>query len=270
MQFHIAPNLHDRPGLAHGFFGRDGGVSTGVYASLNCGPGSRDEAAAVAENRARAVAALAPGARLVSLAQIHSAKVHTVDRAWDFTTRQEGDGMATALPGVMLGVLTADCAPVLFADIEAGVIGAAHAGWKGAVAGVLENTIAAMEMLGAQRARIAAAIGPTISQANYEVGQDLRDRFEGDDGLFFGPSDRPGHFRFDLPGYVRRRLERAGLKGAADTALCTYPAANGFFSYRRATHRGEADYGREISAIVRTEHRPGKVEATFPSGRATP
>jgi hypothetical protein len=142
---------------------------------------------------------------------------------------------------------------VLFADSEAGVIGAAHAGWKGAVAGVLENTIAAMEKLGAERTRIAAAIGPTISQANYEVGQDLRDRFEGDDGLFFGPSDRPGHFRFDLPGYVRRRLERAGLKKAADTALCTYPAANGFFSYRRATHLGEADYGRELSAIVRVQ-----------------
>jgi len=253
MRIHTAANLQHLPKIAHGFLGRDGGVSTGVYASLNCGPGSRDDAAAVAENRARAVAALSSGARLVSLAQIHSARVHVVEKDWDFATRPDGDGMATALPGIMLGILTADCAPVLFADSEAGVIGAAHAGWKGAVAGVLENTIAAMEKLGAERTRIAAAIGPTISQANYEVGQDLRDRFEGDDGHFFGPSDRPGHFRFDLPGYVRRRLERAGLKKAADTALCTYPAANGFFSYRRATHLGEADYGRELSAIVRVQ-----------------
>ena len=250
MRIHTAASLQSLPGIAHGFFGRDGGVSTGVYASLNCGPGSRDDAASVAENRARAVAALSPGARLVSLAQIHSARVHVVEKDWDFSARPDGDGMATALPGIMLGVLTADCAPVLFADGAAGVIGAAHAGWKGAVAGVLENTIAAMEKLGAKRARIAAAIGPSISQANYEVGQDLRDRFDSDDGRFFGPSDRPGHFRFDLPGYVRRRLEKAGLTETADTALCTYPAANGFFSYRRTTHLGEADYGRELSAIV--------------------
>ena len=251
MHIRTAETLRTLPGIAHGFFGRDGGVSTGVYASLNCGPGSRDAPAAVAENRARSVAALTPGAKLVSLAQIHSANVHTVEADWDFATRREGDGMVTGLPGIALGILTADCAPVLFADAEAGVIGAAHAGWKGALAGVLDNTVAAMERLGARPGRITAAIGPTISQANYEVGEDLRTKFGADDARFFVASDRAGHFRFDLPGYVRQRLERAGVGQVHDMALCTYPPANGFFSYRRATHLGEADYGREISAIVR-------------------
>jgi polyphenol oxidase len=250
MQIRTADNFQKLPGIAHGFFGRDGGVSTGFYASLNCGPGSRDHPAAVTENRARSVAALAPGARLVSLAQIHSADVHSVGADWDFATRWDGDGMVTDLPGIMLGILTADCAPVLFADAQAGVIGAAHAGWKGAVAGVLDNTVAAMAKLGARPGRIAAAIGPTISQANYEVGEDLRARFGADDDGFFAPSDRASHFRFDLAGYVRQRLERAGVGQVHDMALCTYPPANGFFSYRRATHLGEADYGREISGIV--------------------
>jgi YfiH family protein len=250
MQIRTADTLQKLPGIAHGFFGRDGGVSTGVYASLNCGPGSRDDSAAVAENRARCVAALAPGARLVSLAQIHSANVHTVGADWDFATRPDGDGMVTGSPGIMLGILTADCAPVLFADAQARVIGAAHAGWKGAGAGVLDNTVAAMEKLGAKPGRIVAAIGPTISQANYEVGEDLRTKFGADDDRFFVASNRPGHFRFDLPGYVRQRLARAGVSQVHDMALCTYPPANGFFSYRRTTHLGEADYGREISAIA--------------------
>jgi YfiH family protein len=250
MRIRTADILRDLPGIAHGFFGRGGGISTGVYASLNCGPGSRDDPTAVAENRARSVAALAPGARLVSLAQIHSPLIRTVGAAWDFSVRQEGDGMVTNLPGVMLGILTADCAPVLFADAEAGVIGAAHAGWKGAVAGVLDNTVAAMERLGAKPGRIVAAIGPTISQANYEVGEDLRARFGADDERYFAPSDRAGHFRLDLPGYVHKRLAQAGVSQVQDLALCTYPPANGFFSYRRATHLGEADYGREISGIV--------------------
>jgi hypothetical protein len=250
MQIHRAAELENLAGIAHGFFSRDGGVSTGVYASLNCGPGSRDKPEAVTENRTRGVAAIAPGARLVTLAQIHSATVHIVTADWDFGTRLDGDGLATALPGVALGILTADCAPVLFADAEAGVIGAAHSGWKGAVGGVLENTIAAMERLGAKAGRIAAAIGPAISQANYEVGEDLRARFDAGDARFFVPSDRAGHFRFDLPGYVRQRLERAGLSQVGDIGLCTYPPGNGFFSYRRATHLGEADYGREISLIA--------------------
>ena len=247
---HRAGNLEKLGRIAHGFFGRDGGISTGVYASLNCGPGSGDDRAAVAENRARAVAALAPGAKLVSLAQIHSDKVHRVGPDWDFTARPQGDGMVTAQSGVMLGILTADCAPVLFADAEAGVIGAAHAGWKGAVAGVLENTLAAMEGLGARTGHIAAAIGPTISQANYEVGADMRTHFAEKDGGFFVPSERVGHFRFDLPGYVAARLRQAGIASINNLGLCTYPPQNGFFSYRRTTHLKEADYGREISAIL--------------------
>jgi YfiH family protein len=251
MQIHRAADLQKLPGIAHGFFGRDGGLSTGVYAGLNCGPGSRDDPAAVAGNRARVVQALAPGARLVSLAQIHSAIVHIVDHDWNFDLRRDGDGMVTARPDVMLGILTADCTPVLFADAEAGVIGAAHAGWKGALAGVLENTVAAMVTLGAKPARIRAAIGPTISQANYEVGADMMTRFDAADGKFFIASDRPDHHRFDLPGYARTRLERAGVGQISDLGLCTYPPGNGFYSYRRTTHLGEADYGREISAIVR-------------------
>jgi polyphenol oxidase len=259
LRIHRAANLAKEPGVGHGFFTREGGVSTGVYASLNCGPGSRDDAAAVAQNHARAIAALDPKAQLVTLAQIHSATVHPVDADWDFAARREGDGLVTAQPGVALGILTADCTPVLFADIQARVIGAAHAGWKGAVSGVLEATIAAMEKLGAKPARLVAAIGPTISQAHYEVGQDLRDRFGGDDARFFVASDRTGHFRFDLPGYVAQRLKKAGVAEVSDLALCTYPPENGLFSYRRTTHCGEADYGRELSAIILTEHRPGKV-----------
>jgi YfiH family protein len=258
MQIHRDDHLGSQPRIAHGFFGRAGGVSAGVYESLNCGPGSRDDAAAVAENRARAVAALAPGARLVSLAQIHSAQVHEIGPDWDFASRPEGDGMVTRLPHVMLGILTADCAPILLVEAEAGVIGAAHAGWKGAAAGILENTVDAMERLGARAGRIVAAIGPAISQANYEVGADLRARFTDKDAGFFIASDRPGHFRFDLPAYAAQRLRQAGVAAVSRLGLCTYPPENGFFSFRRTTHRGESDYGREISAIVLMEQQPGK------------
>jgi polyphenol oxidase len=251
MRIHRATNLANQPGLAHGFFTREGGVSGGVYASLNCGPGSGDDASSVNENRARAAAALASEAKLVTGAQIHSATVHVVDQNWNFAARAEGDGLVTAQPGVALGILTADCAPVLFADVQAGVIGAAHAGWKGALGGVLEATIAAMKSLGA--GRITAAIGPAISQANYEVGQDLRDRFGAGDVRFFVEAGRPGHYHFDLAGYVAHRLKQAGVDDVADLALCTYPPGNGFFSYRRTTHRGEGDYGRELSAILLTK-----------------
>jgi polyphenol oxidase len=195
-----AENLAREPGLAHGFFSREGGVSKGVYASLNCGPGSKDDPAAVAENRARALAALAPKAKLVTLAQIHGATIHQVDADWDFARRREGDGMVTVDTGIALGILTADCAPVLFADGEARVVGAAHAGWKGALGGVLEAVIAAMEKLGARASRLKAAIGPAISQAHYEVGEDLRGRFGTGDARFFARGERPGHYRFDLPG----------------------------------------------------------------------
>lgn len=247
MKIHRSANL-DLPGIAHGFFGRDGGVSEGLYASLNCGPGSGDAPERVAENRARIVAAIRPGSRLTTLAQIHSPLVHVVGADWDDAARPQGDALVSATPGRMLGILTADCAPVLFADPAAKVIGAAHAGWKGALGGVLEATIAAMERLGARRGDIRAAIGPCISQANYEVGPEFPARV--DDTRFFRPSDSPGHFRFDLEGFVADRLARAGLRDIAKLGLCTYPQANGFFSFRRTTHRGEGDYGREISVIV--------------------
>jgi hypothetical protein len=250
LPIHRAANLTRLPGIAHGFFGRDGGGSDGVYASLNCGPGSRDDPAKVKENRARATAALLPGGTLVTLAQIHSAKVHIVDQGWDAARHPEGDGMATRVPGLTLGIQTADCAPVLFADAEAGVIGAAHAGWKGAFGGVLEAVIAAMEKLGARRAAIAAAIGPSICKDNYEVGGEFREAFLAQDpanAAFF--TARDGRIRFGLPAYVLDRLARTGIADATDLGLCTYPPENRFFSFRRTTHRGEADYGRQISAI---------------------
>jgi YfiH family protein len=244
------------PGVAHGFFGRAGGVSTGIYESLNCGPGSRDTPEAVAENRRRVAGELAADTQLISLSQIHSANVLSLP-AWGGEGRPEGDAMVTATPGLALGILTADCAPVLLADSQAKVIGAAHAGWKGALGtggrGVLEATLDAMEQLGALRDRISAVIGPSISQANYEVGWDFRDRFL-ELGLknrrFFVSSDKAGHYRFDLPGYVAHRLTAAGAGTVEMSGICTYPAENGYFSFRRTTHAGESDYGRQISAIV--------------------
>ncbi len=248
-------------GIAHGFFGREGGVSEGIYASLNCGPGSRDDPAAVGENRMRVQAALGAES-LLSLSQVHSAVVHTMPM-WEArpappregAARFEGDGMVTATPGLALGILTADCAPVLFADRKARVIGAAHAGWKGAHGGVLEATLDAMEKLGASRAGTSAAIGPCISQQNYEVGFDFRDRFL-EQGLrmrkFFVPSDKEGHYRFDLEGYVAHRLTAAGTGSVEKLGICTYLPENGFFSFRRTTHAQQPDYGRQISAIVLT------------------
>jgi YfiH family protein len=206
----------------------------------------------VTENRRRAAILLDPEARLVSLAQIHSPFVHVVGPDWDTAAHPEGDGLVTAAPGLALGILTADCSPVLFADAQARVIGAAHAGWKGALGGVLEATVAAMESLGAVKDRIAAAIGPCISAANYEVSEEFRARFLDADaghGRFFTPG-RPGHYYFNLEAYVADRLAGLGLKSVEALGVCTYPAENGFFSFRRATHAGEPDYGREISAIL--------------------
>ena len=242
MQIHRAANLN---GIAHGFFGRAGGVSTGLYESLNCGPGSKDDPKAVAENRQRVTATFDANAKLATLAQIHSPNVHVVGADWDCP---QGDAMVTDRPGIILGILTADCAPVLFADPAARVIGAAHAGGKGAVGGVLEATIAAMRKLGA--ANIVAAIGPTIAQEHYEVGADFRAAFTAADGIFFAPAARPTHFQFNLPGYIAMRLARAGIENVTDLGLSTYPPGNGFFSFRRATHAGEPDYGRQISALM--------------------
>jgi YfiH family protein len=250
-----AKNLSALPGIAHGFFGRTGGVSSGVFATLNCGPGSGDDRAAVRENRRRAAEALAPGATLVNVHQIHSATAVAVTEPWALGNGPKADAMATTVPGIALGILTADCAPVLFADSRAGVIGAAHAGWKGALGGVLEAAIDAMERLGAERARIAAAIGPCISQANYEVGPEFRTRFLDPDpanSRFFVGSDRAGHFRFDLEAYAAARLGAAGLADIGRLSACTYGRETDFFSYRRTTHRRETDYGRQVSAIFLT------------------
>lgn len=244
-----AETLSRLPRITHGFFGRHGGVSTGLYASLNCGAGSNDDPVHVAENRARVAASLgAAPSHLLSLYQIHSPEVLTVTAPW--TERPQADGMVTATPGLALGVLAADCTPILFADAAAGIIGACHAGWKGALAGVAEATIAAMRDLGART--ITAAIGPTIRQAAYEVGDEFRDRFVAADpanGDWFAPGKAADKFQFDLPGYLTRRLTRAGLTQIDDCDICTY-ADPGYFSYRRTTHRGEPDYGRNISAIA--------------------
>ncbi len=233
--------------MPHGFLGRRGGVSVGELAGLNVGTGSSDDRAAIAENRRRALAAVAPAARLATVHQVHSAEAVYVTEPSALDDRPRADAMATDRRGVALGILTADCAPVLFADPYAGVIGAAHAGWRGALAGVTEATIAAMEALGARRERIAAAVGPCIAQASYEVDAAFRDRF-GEERWFIDA--RAGKSRFDLPGYVAERLRQAGI-GAVDTlALDTYAEPDRFFSYRRATLRAEADFGRQLSLIA--------------------
>ena len=227
----------DALAMPHGFFGRTGGISQGIYASLNCGPGSHDERTAVLENRRRVSQAL--GGTLLTLYQIHSAEAVVAAAPWE--QGPQADAMATNVPGLVLGILTADCAPVLFADASARVIGAAHAGWKGALGGVTDSAIAAMESLGAQRSRIVAAIGPCISQANYETGPEFQARF---DARYFAGR------HFDLERYVADRLAAAGVAHVARLSVCTYARADDFFSYRRATHRGEQDYGRQVSAIV--------------------
>ncbi len=234
-------------GVAHGFFTRRGGVSDGLYASLNCGPGSGDKPAHVAENRARAAAALGLE-DLHTCYQVHGTRVVTVDGETTETGR-EADALVTRARGIALGVLTADCAPVLLHDPANGVIGAAHAGWRGALSGVVEETVAAMETLGAARATTAAAVGPCIAQASYEVGPDFPDAFR-DGDRFFVPAPRAGHWQFDLPGYVMARLARLGIGEAVASGHDTYDEEEDFFSYRRSCHRGEKDYGRCLSAIA--------------------
>ncbi len=237
--------------MPHGFLGRRGGRSTGLVAGLNAGLGSGDDERAVAGNRMLAVGAVLPGARLVSVFQVHSPDCITVSVPWADDRRPQADAMATARPGLVLGVVTADCAPVLLADRIAGVIGAAHAGWKGALAGVTDNTIAAMEALGAKRSRITAAIGPCIAQASYEVDQGFADRFCADDrtNARFFAAGAAGHAQFDLEGYVAARLETAGIGAIDKLGLDTYPDPARFYSFRRATHLHEPDYGRQISLI---------------------
>ena len=243
-----APSLETVP---HGFLGRRGGVSTGELAGLNIGYGSNDERSAIDENRHRAVAAIAPNAELATVHQVHSANVVYVDQLWAQDDRPHADAMVTDRPNLLLGILTADCAPVLFADAEAGVIGAAHAGWRGALAGVTDATIAAMEQIGATRGRIAAAVGPCIAQPSYEVDDAFRSRFiEADPAnatFFLSIAGSKPHF--DLSGYVAHRLQASAIGSVEVVGLDTYADPDRFYSFRRATHHGEADYGRQVSLI---------------------
>lgn len=239
-------------GLTHGFFTRRGGVSTGLYASLNGGVGSRDEAGQVVENRRRMAAYLEvhPASLLVPY-QIHSPEALIVNEP--FTERPRCDALVTSVPGLALGVTGADCGMILFADMKARVVGAAHAGWKGALTGVLEATLAAMGALGADSGSIVAALGPAIGRLSYEVGEEFFERFiaaSKDYASFFAPSDRNGHFLFDLPGFIGMRLRSAGVGQFEDLARDTYADAEHFYSYRRSVHRGEADYGRQVAAIA--------------------
>ena len=250
----IAPALERLPGIRHAFFTRRGGVSGGPYASLNGGTGSDDAPAHVAENRARMAGALgvAPE-RFLTVYQTHSPVVVVAQAPWAGDARPRADAIVTRVQGLAIGVSTADCGPVLFADAEAGVIGAAHAGWRGALAGVTDATVAAMERLGADRRRIVAALGPMIRQPSYEVGPDLIGQFVAADAAnqrFFAPSPQTSHAMFDLAGYVAARLAAARVAVVEDVARCTYAEDELFFSYRRMTHRREADYGRHINAIV--------------------
>jgi len=239
-------------GLPHGFLGRRGGTSTGELAGLNVGYGSKDDRSAIDENRRLAIAALLEDAELATVHQIHSAEAVTIQRPWAHDQRPRADAMVTDRPNLLIGILTADCAPVLFADHRAAVVGAAHAGWRGALAGVTDSTIAAMERLGARREDIHAAVGPCIGQPSYEVDGDFRARFvaqDADNARFF-VAENGGKPHFDLEGYVVHRLIAAGIDEIEALNLDTYADADRFYSYRRSTHRGEADYGRQLSAIA--------------------
>jgi YfiH family protein len=251
-----APELSSHSGVRHAFFTRQGGVSEGVYASLNGGLGSSDDPARVAENRRRMTAQLSlPAEALVSVHQVHSPDAVAVEHPWPRHARPRADGMVTTRPGLALGITTADCGPVLFADAQAGVVGACHAGWRGALTGILEATLEAMERLGARRDGIVAVLGPTIGPNAYEVGAEFVREFRAADAgyeRFFRPAAREEHAMFDLPAFIGARVTAAGVGEFADLGLCTYSDEERFFSYRRATHRGETDYGRLIAAIAIT------------------
>lgn len=256
MKIHAA-SLSTLDGIRHAFFTRDGGVSGGIYSSLNSGIGSSDDVSHVTENRARMAKALGvePG-RLITAFQIHSPQVVVADEPWGVETRPKADAIVTKTPGLAIGVSTADCGPLLFADPQARVIGAAHAGWRGAFSGVIEGTIAAMEKLGADRGRIAVALGPLIRQKNYEVSQSFVDEFLRTDethARFFAPAAREGHAMFDLPGFIASQLAQSGIERFEDIGVCTYSDPDRFYSYRRSTHRAEPDYGRHVNAIVLAE-----------------
>lgn len=239
-------------GIPHGFLGREGGVSGGIHAGLNVGLGSDDDREAIHENRRRAVDAVAAGHRLVTLHQVHSTDTVAVTAPFADDGRPHADALVTDRPGLLLGILTADCVPILLADAKAGVIGAAHAGWKGAIGGVTDTVLAEMERLGADRGSIVAAIGPCIARSSYEVDEGFVRRFEADDPAnerFFTDGKRPGHAQFDIEAYVAHRLAIAGIGRVIAIGEDTYSQPERFFSFRRATHRGEPGYGRQISLI---------------------
>jgi YfiH family protein len=251
--FITARELAGEAGIRHAFFTREGGVSTGIYTSLNGGLGSADDPAAIAENRARMARHLEVAPQnLVSLYQVHSADVEVVTGPWA-GDRPRADAMVTTASHVALGISTADCGPILFADGEARVIGAAHSGWKGAFTGIVGATVTAMEKLGARRERITAVLGPTISAKAYEVGPEFIERFKAENrtyARFFTPSERAAHAMFDLPAFIGLKAQEAGIGRFVDLGLCTYGDEKRFFSYRRTTHRGEPGYGRLIAAIA--------------------
>jgi polyphenol oxidase len=248
-----SPLLSAIPGLRHAFFSREGGVSGGIYAGLNGGLGSGDDPASVAENRRRMAEQMGVGPEhFLSVWQIHSPDAVVVSGPWQGTARPKADAMVTHTEGLAIGVTTADCGPILFVDPNARVIGAAHAGWKGALTGIVESTVDAMEKLGAERSGIVAAIGPLIRQHSYEVGGEFVERFlehDAENALFFVPSSREGHAMFDLAGFIRTRLENAGVLMIDDTGIDTYSDER-FYSYRRSVHRGEPDYGRHVHSIA--------------------
>jgi hypothetical protein len=252
------PGLADLDGIRHGFFLRQGGVSGGIYASLNCGLGSADEGAAVIENRRRVAHYLTAGrdaeaSRVVTVHQVHSAIALTLNAPLDETALPRADALVTRTPGLVIGALAADCAPILFADPESRTVAAAHAGWRGAKGGIIEQTVAAMVAAGAERRNIRAAVGPCISQASYEVGTEFEQEFlaaDRDYARWFERRARDAKPRFDLPGFVAHRLRASGVSAVEVSSVCTYREAETCFSYRRATHLGEIDYGRQISAIT--------------------
>jgi YfiH family protein len=248
-----SPLLSAVPGLRHAFFSRDGGVSGGIYAGLNGGIGSSDAPASVAENRRRMAEQMGVTAdHFLTLFQVHSPDVVVTSAPWATSSRPRADAIVTRSEGLAIGVTAADCGPILFVDPNARVIGAAHAGWKGALTGIVESTVEAMEKLGAERADIVAAIGPLIRQPSYEVGNEFVERFvdaDAENALFFIPAARAGHAMFDLAGFIRRRLENAGVLMIDDIGVDTYSDER-FFSYRRSVHRKEPDYGRHVHAIV--------------------
>ena len=249
-----AKQLSALPGIGHGFFTRRGGVSGGIYGSLNCGTGSKDDPERVARNRELVAESLGVAAdRLVTPYQVHSAVVVVASQPWRRETAPKADAVVSKQPGLAVGVSTADCAPVLMADAEAGVVGAAHAGWRGALTGIVDRAVEQMQELGAERGRIVAVVGPAISQAAYEVGEEFEDRFlsaSDENARYFDRTGERGRPHFDLSGYVADRLRDIGLSRIDAMPECTYGQEERLFSYRRSVHRGDSDYGRQISAIV--------------------